>query len=799
MATSDVDLQHIEVLWARFKERLSSDPLARIDDFALEYPETAEEILRVFPVMQELETVADSEDTIPEYIGPYPVINRIGVGGMGVVYAAQCDTLRERIAIKVVSSERLDVKNIRRFEQEARAVAALHHTNIVPIYEFAKLDGQHYYTMRLIEGPNLADVIALSDVQHRSSFDDYHETEIRALRLLNRLRGNWRMIAQLGAQAASALEHAHSKEILHRDIKPANLLVDSADKLWVTDFGLAKRILDENDLTSIFQTVGTPRYMAPEQAKGVADHRSDVYSLGLTLFELLMLGPEAKAYKHRGVETPPNPRALNPEVPAELSTIVHRAVQSNPADRYQSIRHMMNDLECFAEEYRPTKEKAKPVSWFVGAALMAAAASLLAFSFLPSEAGQPPITTKFLVDEGSSFGESVQQVVGDMSSLQLDGPDAKHFTYDGEKQQLRMNHAADFEVPLDANMDNCYELQLSTARQQGLAFHIEVQIRDVNEAPHLDEYAFEEDGKTIHLRGKQLSQAWMLDVLDDRSRVFDGLYFTLTPGVDSDWIKMTPQGVFVFDPHVARDRNLDRDRDGVFDIELTIEDETDPWMIRLEQRATGAIALLKERIVAGPTLESIELSEDCLIRRDVIDIATCDGQSVFHIHPNGNAGIALFKSTIREDGTLASEQLSNDCGLPPETIGFGTHNGTEFAVLTRVRGEPNKTVLLAGKLIEDGTFKVQKLLPSSGIPASVDGFAWLDDSRFHHIRTDNPGQAKLYFSFLSNRFANMPLRESGAEFGQLIRGQAAWKQQTQDSEVIRRQIRIDTNDRATIQ
>ncbi|MEM8733294.1 MAG: serine/threonine-protein kinase [Planctomycetota bacterium] len=799
MATSDVDLQHIEVLWARFKERLSSDPLARIEEFALEYPETAEEILRVFPVMQELETVADAEDVIPEYIGPYPVINRIGIGGMGVVYAAQCDALRERIAIKVVSSERLDGKNILRFEQEARAVAALHHTNIVPIYEFAKLDHQHYYTMRLIDGPNLADVIALSDVQHRSSFDDYHETEIRALRLLNRLRGNWRMIAQLGAQAASALEHAHSKEILHRDIKPANLLVDSSDKLWVTDFGLAKRILDENDLTSIFQTVGTPRYMAPEQAKGVADHRSDVYSLGLTLFELLMLGPEAKVYKHRGVETPPNPRSLNPEVPAELSAIVHKSVQSNPADRYQSIRHMLNDLERFAEDYRPARPKSRSKRWMMGTGLAVAAACISLFAFLPSEAGSPALPTKFHVNEGQPFGESVRQLLGRESGFQLTGPDAKHFSFDANKRQLQMVRAADFEVPLDADMDNCYELALRKSGPDALAYEIEVQVEDVNEAPHLDEYAFEEDGKTIHLRGKQLSQAWMLDVLDDRSRVFDGLYFSLTPGVDSDWIKMTPQGVFVFDPAIAQSRKLDSDRNGVFDLELTIEDETDPWMLRLEQRSTGAIALVKERIVPGPTLDTVELSENCLIRRDVIDIATSDGQNVFHIHPNGKAGITLFRSSIGENGTLESVQLSEDCGLPPETIGIATHNGTEFAVLARVRGEPNKTILLAGHLQEGGKFKVQTLLPSSGIPASVDGFAWLDDSRFHHIRTDNPGQAKLYFSFLTNRFANMPLKENGSEFANQIRGQAAWKQQTATSEAIRKQIRIDTNARERIQ
>ncbi len=171
----------------------------------------------------------------------------------------------------------------------------------------------------------------------------------------------WRSVARIGVEVAEAIQYAHDQCTLHRDIKPSNLLLDARGMTWVTDFGLAK-LGEEADLTSEGDIVGTLRYMAPEQFKGDADHRSDIYSLGLTLFELLTLTaafPEA----HLGQRTrpgakfaPPHPRHLNPSIPADLETIVLKATAIEPEGRYQAAAELSADLRRFLED-RPIEAR----------------------------------------------------------------------------------------------------------------------------------------------------------------------------------------------------------------------------------------------------------------------------------------------------------------------------------------------------------------------------------------------------------------------------------------------------------
>ena len=215
-------------------------------------------------------------------LGEFRLVREIRRGGMGIVYEAEQVSLGRRVALKVLSeSAALDPLQVERFRVETQAVAQLHHPHIVPIFAVGSGHGTHHYAMQFIDGTTLAELI---------------ERQRRGMSSC-RNRGAYRALARLALQAAEALNHAHAMGILHRDIKPSNLLVDSRGNLWVTDFGLA-RFQDEPGLTRTGDLLGTLRYLAPELAMGhrvVHDPRSDVYSLGATLYELLSLRPSSTA------------------------------------------------------------------------------------------------------------------------------------------------------------------------------------------------------------------------------------------------------------------------------------------------------------------------------------------------------------------------------------------------------------------------------------------------------------------------------------------------------------------------
>jgi serine/threonine protein kinase len=249
--------------------------------------------------------------SLAEPLGDFRIIREVGRGGMGVVYEAEQRSLGRRVALKVLPfAATMDPRQLQRFQNEARAAAGLHHTNIVPVYAVGCERGVHFYAMQYIEGQSLADVIASLKAsagrqrQHHDETTPYHgadatrSPDTAPIAELSTVRstkdpGYFRTVAQLGIQAAEALDHAHQFGIIHRDVKPANLMVDAAGRLWVTDFGLAQ-VQSDTRLTMTGDLVGTLRYMSPEQAlakRVVVDHRTDIYSLGTTLYELLGLQP----------------------------------------------------------------------------------------------------------------------------------------------------------------------------------------------------------------------------------------------------------------------------------------------------------------------------------------------------------------------------------------------------------------------------------------------------------------------------------------------------------------------------
>jgi len=351
---------------------------------------------------------ADHPPTLTR-LGDFEILEELGRGGMGVVYRARQVSLNRMVALKVLTARLVQSERaIARFQKEAQAAARLHHTNIVPVYAQGQQDGCFYYAMELVDGRSLDKLLRESDIFARGSLspaevghapDADADTSVQpaattpsvapdraahaggGTRLLSRsaalvrsaaatLLGSgiragrpprdYRRMARLVAEAADGLHHAHQQGVVHRDIKPQNLLLGRDDRLHITDFGLA-RLLDEPGLTLSTEMVGTPAYMAPEQIAGGGrgiDRRTDVYSLGVTLYELLTQRRpfEADSYErlihqilHR---EPPPPRRLDARIPRDLDTICLRAMEKEPSRRFSSAAELARDLRRYAE-HRP--------------------------------------------------------------------------------------------------------------------------------------------------------------------------------------------------------------------------------------------------------------------------------------------------------------------------------------------------------------------------------------------------------------------------------------------------------------
>lgn len=299
------------------------------------HPDLAEELGRYLDGMDFLHASGDA--TKPgKRLGDFHILREVGHGGMGAVYEAEQISLHRRVALKVLRFGRVsDPEALERFQREAETVACLHHTNIVPIFAIGSEGGVNYYAMQFIVGRSLDQVLkgqgGLIDAQK---------------------------VAKWGLEAAEALSHSHARGVIHRDVKPSNLMLDEAEgRIWLTDFGLAKR-LDDVTLSMTGALLGTPRYMSPEQASASThklDHRTDLYSLGATLYELATGKPVFVGDSPHNVISqiltvdPEPPRRHCPSLPRDLQTILLKCLAKDASQRYASAQELAKDLRAFLE------------------------------------------------------------------------------------------------------------------------------------------------------------------------------------------------------------------------------------------------------------------------------------------------------------------------------------------------------------------------------------------------------------------------------------------------------------------
>lgn len=269
-----------------------------------------------------------------EIVGPYQVVNQLGQGGMASVYKAYHAKLDRYVAIKVLHQAfKEDPDFIARFEREAQIVAKLEHPHIVPVYDYSEHEGQPYLVMKFVEGRTLKRVLSEGPLP---------------------LEG----IMSIMGSVADALTYAHQKGVLHRDIKPSNILIDSGGVPYLTDFGLARIAQAGASTMSADMILGTPQYISPEQAagSGALDARTDIYSLGVILYEMVVGRvpynadtPYAIVHKHIYDELP-RPSSINPEIPPAVEGVLVRALAKQPQERYASAVQMIDAFRRAAQQ-----------------------------------------------------------------------------------------------------------------------------------------------------------------------------------------------------------------------------------------------------------------------------------------------------------------------------------------------------------------------------------------------------------------------------------------------------------------
>ena len=394
-----------ELLAMELEYLASNNTPTTSSDYSGRFPDFPEQIASAFAFDNEEEKKTSKQGQrlqptpvykTPERIGDFRIVRELGRGGMGVVYEAEQISLGRRVALKLLASNVLsDGKHHERFEREARAAAGLQHANIVPVFATGCEDGVSFIAMQLIRGLSLDSVIAelrnrqsagptTAPVCLKSIVREHQGATTESARTVSVGSGTvevetstsspmvdaqpgspsgllverdqyWRDLADVIRQAAEGLDHAHQHSVLHRDIKPGNLLLNAQGQTWITDFGMAKA-KNSQELTQSGTLLGTLKYLPPEAFDDGADHRGDIYSLGLTLYELCALrsgysdDDQNQLIRRVLHEAPPPLSSLKSGCPRDLETIINKAIERDSAGRYETAAAFADDLRRFISD-----------------------------------------------------------------------------------------------------------------------------------------------------------------------------------------------------------------------------------------------------------------------------------------------------------------------------------------------------------------------------------------------------------------------------------------------------------------
>jgi eukaryotic-like serine/threonine-protein kinase len=399
LESADAGRDPIEKAVSEFVDELRRGLRPPMSVYLQRYPQYAAQLRDMLPLAAAMESwklrreFTGAKTTLPDAatigrLGNCRIVREIGRGGMGVVYEAVQEPEGQRVAVKLLPG-RFPADSLwrQRFYGEAQTSARLRHHHIVPVYSFGEQEGWCYYVMQLVEGLGLDRIVSLlrepagqvspEDIQrlfsgspagnnknlpalqskppadsaasHRAASDRPRDTAERIIR-----RDSWWQFAKIGMQVAAALRYAHSQGIVHCDIKPANLLLDHQGSMWIADFGIAVSS-DPHRRGESEQFAGTLAYLAPEQLAGQVDRRTDVYSLGATLYELCTLTPPFSASDRSELlelvrrSRPARPRHINRAVPPDLERIILKAMAGDPKQRFQSADDLVAALRTFLE------------------------------------------------------------------------------------------------------------------------------------------------------------------------------------------------------------------------------------------------------------------------------------------------------------------------------------------------------------------------------------------------------------------------------------------------------------------
>ncbi len=528
--TNSEDAELADVLEAYF-QALESGAAPSVEELLAQHPALADRLQRCLASLQFVEGAASQmvlpaplDDLADENrrLGDYRLIREIGRGGMVLPFASV-----------------LDARQLQRFQNEALAAANLDHPNIVAVHGVGCERGVHFYVMRLISGATLEEVI--ESRRNQESGARSHEGKREANRdgqaeapaapspfLSSQLltfspphlstspvlqaalstvnsgssKERFRRLAALGIEAAEALEHAHQMGVVHRDIKPSNLLLDERGKLWVTDFGLAQ-VESNATLTLPGDLLGTLRYMSPEQAAGrptMIDHRTDIYSLGATLYELatdrpVVQGQERAAILREIAETDPAPpRKLTPAMPADFETILLKCLAKEPSDRYDSSQALADDLRRFLEQkpvvarvpsaasrlQKWARRNMEAVAATIGVLLLGSVGLATATALIDRERSAAlrnadKADANYRLALGALEATLVENVIGDLSSNDATNEQKRELLQRGiqfYEELARQNHLDLAEVRTYQQLLRTHYFQMADARNADRQFEI---------------------------------------------------------------------------------------------------------------------------------------------------------------------------------------------------------------------------------------------------------------------------------------------------------------------------------------